>query len=344
MPNTHSIPDTYYENQAVWGDLGPQVIVAHTGLTVPASSLTLAAVSASGYVLATGPPARLVYVSQSAVSVTLSATNGNWWLAVHADLHTPVSGWTRRSGSHFLVQQAATQPANPSGGLVFAQLTVASLIISAVTPLTTVTSQPMSQQNSNAVAITGGTAVLSGVSVPTSSGSNLSAFYTNLAAAGGSNRYALRCEGDAPALLGGALQVNGNTTMLSNLGLGVAAQAGERVYLRYARASTHGMTIHPSDQDTGANAAINFINQGGSTCGSITTTATATAYNTSSDVRLKFDVQALSGALERVRALRPVAFKWQADDSPGVGYLAHELMQIVPEAVTGLPDAVVTIL
>jgi len=41
-----------------------------------------------------------------------------------------------------------------------------------------------------------------------------------------------------------------------------------------------------------------------------------------------------------VRALRPVAFRWNADDSQGHGFLAHELQAVVPEAVTGEPDAV----
>ena len=39
-------------------------------------------------------------------------------------------------------------------------------------------------------------------------------------------------------------------------------------------------------------------------------------------------------------ALRPKKFRWNADDSPGVGFLAHELQQVVPEAVTGEPDEV----
>jgi hypothetical protein len=35
-----------------------------------------------------------------------------------------------------------------------------------------------------------------------------------------------------------------------------------------------------------------------------------------------------------------VAFRWNADDSPGVGFLAHELHGQMPEAVSGEPDAV----
>ena len=83
-----------------------------------------------------------------------------------------------------------------------------------------------------------------------------------------------------------------------------------------------------------------FFNAANTYIGSITTTATATAYNTSSDVRLKESIAALVGALDVVRALRPVSFRWHADGSKGNGFLAHELMTVVPEAVTGLPDEV----
>ena len=52
--------------------------------------------------------------------------------------------------------------------------------------------------------------------------------------------------------------------------------------------------------------------------GTIACTGAATAYNTSSDVRLKHAITALTGALDVVQALRPVAFRWNADDEPGM--------------------------
>jgi hypothetical protein len=83
-----------------------------------------------------------------------------------------------------------------------------------------------------------------------------------------------------------------------------------------------------------------FANLAGSLVGSIFTTASATAYNTSSDARLKHAITPLTGALGVLQALRPVRFRWNADDSQGHGFLAHELQQVVPAAVTGLPDEV----
>ena len=84
-----------------------------------------------------------------------------------------------------------------------------------------------------------------------------------------------------------------------------------------------------------------FTSNGGSgaTVGSITVTASATAYNTSSDYRLKTDLQSMTGSIDRVKALNPINFAWVADGERTDGFLAHEAAEVVPEAVTGIKDA-----
>jgi hypothetical protein len=82
-----------------------------------------------------------------------------------------------------------------------------------------------------------------------------------------------------------------------------------------------------------------FINQGVSV-GTIVVTATATAYNTSSDYRLKQSVKPLAGGLARVNSLKPSTYKWNLDGSAGEGFIAHELAEVVPFAVSGQKDAV----
>jgi hypothetical protein len=76
------------------------------------------------------------------------------------------------------------------------------------------------------------------------------------------------------------------------------------------------------------------------TVGSISHNGTSTAYNTSSDYRLKEDWQPMTGASERVLALKPVNFAWKVNGSRVDGFLAHEAQEIVPEAVTGAKDNV----
>ena len=48
----------------------------------------------------------------------------------------------------------------------------------------------------------------------------------------------------------------------------------------------------------------------------------------------------MTGASERVKALKPVNFAWKVDGSRVDGFLAHEAQAVVPEAVTGEKDAV----
>lgn len=86
-------------------------------------------------------------------------------------------------------------------------------------------------------------------------------------------------------------------------------------------------------------AACIFRNPNGAV-GSIVTSGTTTNYSTSSDYRLKEDWVAVADASTRVNALKPVNFAWKADGKRVDGFLAHELAEVVPEAVTGEKDAV----
>jgi hypothetical protein len=67
--------------------------------------------------------------------------------------------------------------------------------------------------------------------------------------------------------------------------------------------------------------------------------ASSVAYNTSSDYRLKENVNYTFDATTRLKQLRPCRFNFIADpDTTKDGFLAHEVSSIVPEAVTGTHD------
>jgi hypothetical protein len=75
--------------------------------------------------------------------------------------------------------------------------------------------------------------------------------------------------------------------------------------------------------------------------GTISVTTTATAYNTSSDYRLKENVVPLTGAIDRLNDLQVHRFNFIADPDTTVdGFLAHEAQAVVPECVTGTKDEV----
>ena len=85
---------------------------------------------------------------------------------------------------------------------------------------------------------------------------------------------------------------------------------------------------------------MQFQYNGATTVGAITTNGSSTTYATSSDYRLKEDIAPMTGALTKVAQLKPVTYKWKADGSDSQGFIAHELAEVCPQAVTGEKDAV----
>jgi hypothetical protein len=110
----------------------------------------------------------------------------------------------------------------------------------------------------------------------------------------------------------------------STVGLGIWSNYGSRIvdFARYA--------------DDGA---IVGFKRGATVVGTISVTGSATAYNTSSDYRLKENIAPMTGALAKVSSLKPCTYTWKADGSNGQGFIAHELAEVVPQAVTGEKDA-----
>jgi hypothetical protein len=93
-----------------------------------------------------------------------------------------------------------------------------------------------------------------------------------------------------------------------------------------------------STTSTGNQNFINFA-RGGSQCGYIYSGSTnSTSYLTSSDYRLKEDIEPMTGALAKVNVLKPVTYKWKQDGTSSQGFIAHELAEVCPEAVAGGKD------
>ncbi len=68
---------------------------------------------------------------------------------------------------------------------------------------------------------------------------------------------------------------------------------------------------------------------------------TTITYGTSSDYRLKTNVTPLIDSTAKVKALKPCSYSWvKAPEIQSQGFLAHELAEIVPQAVVGEKDAV----
>jgi hypothetical protein len=113
-----------------------------------------------------------------------------------------------------------------------------------------------------------------------------------------------------------------NTTVgnvIANLGyIGAARDGAQAAY--FNRLSSDG-------------DVVSFLRQGTSV-GSVSVTTSATTYNTSSDARLK-DVTGSARGLEVINKLNPVSYNWKADGKADEGLIAQEVLDIVPNAVSG---------
>jgi hypothetical protein len=88
-------------------------------------------------------------------------------------------------------------------------------------------------------------------------------------------------------------------------------------------------------------SALHFTKENGVVVGSIVLdTANSTNYNTTSDYRLKKDFYPISSGLSKVNLLKPTNFKWIDSDARTDGFIAHEVQDVFPNAVTGEKDAI----
>ena len=101
--------------------------------------------------------------------------------------------------------------------------------------------------------------------------------------------------------------------------------------------STTALHINNADQPSAKPA--NFVNSSSVEVGSITCTSSATSYTTTSDYRIKENIVAMAGAIDRVKELKPSRFNFITEPDKIVdGFLAHEAQEVVPEAVVGIKD------
>ncbi|MDA9192571.1 tail fiber domain-containing protein [Flavobacteriaceae bacterium] len=126
-----------------------------------------------------------------------------------------------------------------------------------------------------------------------------------------------------------ALYCGKNTAAAFNTTVGVAID-GSNGYISTARS---GGPAGYFNRITSDGDIVTFLRDG-SAVGSVSVTTSATAYNTSSDARLK-DVTGSARGLEVINELNPVSYNWKADGKADEGLIAQEVKELVPNAVTG---------
>lgn len=88
----------------------------------------------------------------------------------------------------------------------------------------------------------------------------------------------------------------------------------------------------------GSNGSAVEFYRGTTAVGSISVTGSATAYNTSSDRRLKKNIKEVTDPWPVVDKLKPVSFVWKATDLPSVGLIAQDVQKVLPDSVNASED------
>tara|TARA_R100001443_G_scaffold85189_1_gene91810 strand:- start:681 stop:1697 length:1017 start_codon:yes stop_codon:yes gene_type:complete len=143
---------------------------------------------------------------------------------------------------------------------------------------------------------------------------------------GASNAERLKIDGSGHVLINGADNTVGASLAVTN--------------------DTTETTLEIQNESTSGNhRCVDFRNGDGDIGGSINinTGSDSVSFETSSDYRLKENVVDLTGAITRIKNLKPKRFNFKKDtDTTLDGFLAHEAQSVVPEAVSGIKDGTET--
>ena len=141
-----------------------------------------------------------------------------------------------------------------------------------------------------------------------------------------------RIDSDGNLTTGSQTTFNYNNTS----GVGLAGSGNASPYSYFTRVS--GFALGVNRVTTSGDLMAFWYN--GSGVGNVSTNGSNCTFNSTSDYRLKENIAPMTGALAKVAKLKPVTYNWIRENQAGEGFIAHELQEVVPEAVTGTKDAV----
>jgi hypothetical protein len=124
-----------------------------------------------------------------------------------------------------------------------------------------------------------------------------------------------------------------------------ARLGGAKLNVFQSSTSVYAINVRTGRASGDVGRAISFhenANEFGNEVGAINTNGSSTIYATSSDYRLKENVDYTWDATTRLKQLKPARFNFIADDTNTLvdGFLAHEVSSVIPEAIVGAKDAV----
>lgn len=138
----------------------------------------------------------------------------------------------------------------------------------------------------------------------------------------------------------GTLVVRSTSAIAGHVALAVQNNAGTEL-MRVLQSGDVGIGTSSPGRKLGVGGDVR-VGEGGTTGCVDDGDGTVLAGACVSDARLKRDIRPLSGALEKVAALRPVSYEWRSEDYPDmflgsgrkIGLLAQDVEEVLPELVS----------
>jgi hypothetical protein len=219
--------------------------------------------------------------------------------------------------------------------------------------LTSAASTALTLQSAGTTAITVDTSQKVGINTTSpNTGGNVtikqssSAYQLQLEQSNTTDNFSLRCDSSDGALTFSRYQSSAYTERMRLtldgkvlVGTTNADNPTDGIVLYYAAQNSQVIIGHATGTPSGY--IYTKFSYNASTIGSITQNGTTgVLYNLTSDYRLKNNPVALTGAKDFVMALQPKTWDWWDGSGKGVGFIAHEFMEVAKYSGQGEKDAV----
>jgi hypothetical protein len=129
--------------------------------------------------------------------------------------------------------------------------------------------------------------------------------------------------------------VGANTYSIYSSTFGKAA-----VWFNSAGQATFNGQIYSNGTLTSGTRYHSLFYSGATQTGRITDNGSTVTYFSASDYRIKSDIQPIKNPLTKLLQLKPCTYTFTETQQPGEGFIAHEIQEIIPTAVSGHKDEI----
>ena len=137
------------------------------------------------------------------------------------------------------------------------------------------------------------------------------------------------------------MRIDSSGNVLVGQTTGSFSQAGIALVTGYSRPNSYGISIaHPSATAASGDVYVGFVYNALQIASITQNGTTGVLYNLTSDYRLKNNATPLTDASKFIMALQPKTWDWWDGSGKGVGFIAHEFMEVAKYSGNGKKDEI----